>query len=94
VVPGETFKTCIQETSKNRNVGIVQVDIYVPKDQGAGEARTTAVAAGKYFQRLSLSVAGEGFAQFKESSISGRGEQRGRYKHMAVIPYYYDFDPA
>ncbi len=94
VIAGDTFPTGIVRDSRSRNVGIIQIDVYAPKDQGAGEGRGVAFEAGNYFRRLRITVAGEGGAVFKEPSVSGRGTVRGRHKQMVTIPYYYDFRPA
>lgn len=77
--------------SKSRNVGLLQVDVFTPKDQGAGEAYTMAYNAGMIFKRQDLSVGSEGLVVFKDPSIQDRGEVRGRHKHMMRIPYRYDF---
>jgi hypothetical protein len=94
VVSGDTFPGGIQKNSRSRNVGIIQIDVYTPKDQGAGEGRSVAFAAGNYFKRLRLTVPGEGEAVIKEPTVVGRGIVRGRHKQMATIPYYYDFIPV
>lgn len=78
-------------TSKSRNVGVIQIDVYTPKDTGTGTARVMAYALGNAFKRLTVPVAGEGQITFKDASVTSRGEVRNRHKHMVSIPYRYDF---
>lgn len=77
--------------AKSRNVGLIQVDVFTPKDQGAGEAYKMAYASGGIFKRVDANVASEGHAVFKDPTIQDRGEVRGRHKHMMRVPYRYDF---
>ena len=78
-------------TAKSRNVGLIQVDVFTPKDQGAGEAYRMAYDAGNIFKRRDLAVGTEGLVVYKDPTIMDRGEVRGRHKHMMRIPYRYDF---
>lgn len=87
----DTMPINIGHEAKSRNVGLIQVDVFTPKDQGAGEAYEIAYASGNIFKRRSLSVGAEGLVVFKDSSIQDRGEMRGRHKHMMRVPYRYDF---
>lgn len=87
----DTMPINIGHEAKSRNVGIIQVDVYTPKDQGAGEAYEIAYASGNIFKRRSISVGTEGLVVFKDPSIQDRGEVRGRHKHMMRVPYRYDF---
>lgn len=77
--------------SKSRNVGVIQVDVYTPKDTGSGLAIRMAYAAGKVFKRKNVIVGAEGLIVYKDPSIQDRGEVRGRHKHMMRVPYRYDF---
>lgn len=77
--------------AKSRNVGLIQVDVYGPKDTGAGATQTLAYQIGKAFKRVNLLVATEGHAVFKDPSVQSRGEVRGRHKEQMRVPYRYDF---
>ena len=87
----DTLPINVGQEAKSRNVGLVQVDVFAPKDQGAGEAYEIAYACGHIFKRQSWIIGSEGLAVFKDFSIQDRGEVRGRHKHMMRIPYRYDF---
>lgn len=88
----DTVPICIGGASMNRNVGIIQVDVYTPKDQGTGEGREIAHFAGKVFKRKDFSVGVEGKATFKEHTVLDRGEVWGRHKEEMRVPYWYDFN--
>ncbi|MEE9310996.1 MAG: phage tail terminator-like protein, partial [Planctomycetota bacterium] len=77
--------------AKSRNVGLIQVDVYGPKDTGAVATQTLAYQIGKAFKRVNLLVATEGHAVFKDPSVQSRGEVRGRHKEQMRVPYRYDF---
>ena len=94
VVAGETFPCGIVEDGKSRNVGLIQIEVFTPKDTGAGEARLKAYTIGKFFRRLNLSVTSEGHAVFKEPMITSQGVVRGRHSQLVRVPYYYDFDSS
>lgn len=94
VIAGDTFQNCIDQNSKSRNVGIVHINVFTPKDQGAGEGRNIAHRIGKSFRRLNLVVGVEGVAVFREPTVKTRGEVRGMHKEVVTIPYHYDFTPT
>jgi hypothetical protein len=79
-------------TSRSRNNGLVQIDIYTPKDIGAGEGMRIAHRAAKLFKRAGFFVTTEGFARFRDASIQDRGEARGRHRAMVRVSYRYDFN--
>jgi len=87
----DVFPINLGITAKSRNVGLVQVDVYTPKDTGAGQARELAYAAGNVFKRKNFSVDSEGTVVFKDPSIQDRGQERGHQKYMMRVPYRYDF---
>lgn len=87
----DTMPINVGHEAKSRNVGLIQVDVYTPKDTGAGLAYTMAYAAGMIFKRQDLLVGSEGNVVFKDPSIQDRGEVRGKHKHMMRVPYRYDF---
>lgn len=87
----DTIPINLGHAAKSRNVGLIQVDVFTPKDEGSGEAYRMAYKAGNIFKRRDLSVANEGLVVFKDPSIQDRGEVRGRHKHMMRVPYRYDF---
>jgi hypothetical protein len=87
----DTMPINIGHEAKSRNVGLIQVDVFTPKDEGAGEAYNMAYQAGMIFKRQDLSVGGEGLVVFKDPSIQDRGQVRGRHKHQMRVPYRYDF---
>lgn len=78
-------------SAKSRNVGLVQVDVYAPKGNGAGTANSLAYSIGQAFKRVSLPAATEGLITFKDPSVQSRGIVRGRYKEQLRVPYRYDF---
>lgn len=77
--------------AKSRNVGVVQIDVYTPKDTGAGEGGDIAKVCSKIFKRLTANIGTEGQATFKDPSILDRGTVRGRHKTEMRVPYRYDF---
>jgi len=77
--------------SKSRNPGLIQVDVYTPKDTGAGEGQAIAYFASRIFKRQVLAVGVEGTVTFKDPSVQDRGEVRGRHKEQMRCPYRYDF---
>jgi hypothetical protein len=80
------------ETARSRNNGIVQIDVYTPKDEGAGDGKRIAHFAAKLFKRVGFNVTSEGFVRFRDPAIQDRGEVRGRHKEMVTISYRYDFN--
>ena len=79
-------------TSKSRNVGLIQVDVFGPKDVGAGSANTLAYNIGRAFKRRQLTiVADNGHLVFKDPSIQPRGPVQGKHKEQMRVPYRYDF---
>jgi len=79
-------------TAKSRNVGLVQVDVYGPSDQGAGPVNTLAYQIGRAFKRLQLTVSADnGHCVFKDPAVQARGEMRGLHKEQMRVPYRYDF---
>jgi len=79
-------------TAKSRNVGLIQVDVYGPKDVGAGPTQTLAYQIGRAFKRRQLTITAEnGHCVFKDHSVQSRGEVRGRHKEQMRVPYRYDF---
>lgn len=93
ILPSEdVLPTNLGITSKSRNVGLVQVDVYGPKDIGAGPPQTLAYQIGRAFKRRQLTIVSEnGHCVFKDHSVQSRGEVRGRHKEQMRIPYRYDF---
>lgn len=87
----EAFPINLGIESKTRNVGLIQVDVFTPKDQGSGEAHRIAYAAGNIFKRQVRNILTEGTVTLKDPSVTDRGEVRGRHKQMMRIPYRYDF---
>lgn len=77
--------------SKSRNVGIIQIDVYTPKDMGAGEGGTIGKVCAGLFKRITVSVWTEGQATFKDPVILDRGTVRGMHKTEMRVPYRYDF---
>ncbi len=89
----ESYPTHLGRAAKSRNVGIVQVDVYFPPDQGDGPGTALAEDAAALFTRLDAPVAGEGRVRFKDGTVSPRGEMNGKRKVRARIPYEYDYTP-
>lgn len=88
----ETFQMGVSNTSKSRNVGLVQADVYGPKDQGAGPTGDVAHAIAKLFHRLPLEVSDEGWVVFRDSSVKDMGDSEEEHRQMMRVPYKYDFD--
>jgi hypothetical protein len=76
----------------SRNPGVIQIDVFCPKDTGAGDAKRMAYAAGKLFRRLKLNVTDEGVATFKDPTVKSWGTTRGWHREIVSLPYRYDFD--
>lgn len=79
--------------AKARNVGVIQIDVYTPKDTGNREGKEMAWKLAKHFRRLELPVDTEGSVTFRDPTVQDRGEVRNRHKEMVSAPYRYDFDP-
>lgn len=77
--------------AKSRNVGVIQVDVYTPKETGGGVGNTLAYQIGRLFKRQNVNVGTEGHIVFKDSAVQDRGEVRGRHKEQMRCPYRYDF---
>jgi hypothetical protein len=88
----DTMPINLGHEAKSRNVGLIQVDVFTPKDTGAGDGYLIAYACGNVFKRQTLSVGAEGLVVFKDPSIQDRGQVRGRHKYMMRVPYRYDFE--
>ena len=87
----DTRPVAVGIEARSRNVGLVQIDIFTPKDIGAGRGRRLAKFAASMFHRHNRQIADEGYATFRDAAIVDKGEARGRNKHQVRIPYRYDF---
>lgn len=81
----------IGNKSKSRNVGLIQVDVFVPKDEGSGRAYNYAYDAGRVFKRQVITVHGEGKITLRDPGITSRGDVNGKFSYMMRVPYRYDF---
>ena len=88
----DVFPINIGLTSKSRNVGVVQADVYSPKNIGAGLARTIAYSIGNSLKRRDIASGVEGLIVFKDPAVVDRGEMRGKHKQEMRCPYRYDFE--
>lgn len=92
VIPSdETLPLALGGEANSRNVGIVQADVYGPKDRGAGETGDIAFEISKNFHRHPLEVLGEGWVVFKDSSVRDMGDAEEEHRQMMRVPYRYDF---
>lgn len=92
VIPSdETLQMALSGDAKSRNVGLVQADVYGPKDQGAGPTGDIAFAIAKEFRRRPLVVGEEGTVVFKDPSVKDMGDSEEEHRQMMRIPYRYDF---
>lgn len=91
VIPGETFPINLGITAKSRNVGMIQVSVVGPKDQGAGATGAVAQIAGRIFRRKTRAVGTEGQVVYKDPSYMDMGIVNGKHMYVAKIPYRYDF---
>ncbi len=91
VLAGDTLPINLGITAKSRNVGLIQIDIIGPTDQGRGEAFRRAHEAGRFFRRQVRTIGNEGQVTYKDPSVSTIGQVRGKHMEMARVPYRYDF---
>ncbi|QGH74820.1 hypothetical protein MAL1_00073 [Bacteriophage DSS3_MAL1] len=77
--------------AKSRNVGVIQADVYGPKDEGAGPTGDIAFALGKSFHRLPVEVHGEGWVVFKDAGVKDMGDEEEEHRQMMRVPYRFDF---
>ncbi|AWY09163.1 hypothetical protein vBRpoSV10_41 [Ruegeria phage vB_RpoS-V10] len=95
VIPSEDVMPIgLGEDAKSRNVGIVQVDVYGPKDKGAGQTGNIAEYIRKQFHRLPLAVGSEGWVVFKDAGVKDMGDLGEEHRQMMRVPYRYDFKTA
>lgn len=87
----EVLPVSIGGESKSRNVGVIQADVYGPKDEGAGPTGDIAFALGKAFHRLPVEVHGEGWAVFKDAGVKDMGDDKEEHRQMMRVPYRFDF---
>lgn len=92
VVPGDSLPINLGITAKSRNVGIIQIDVYGPKDVGAGGVHNVASLCGLIFRRQTRTISTEGNLVCKDPSVVDTSNIRGRHSFMARIPYRYDFN--
>ena len=78
---------------KERNVGVIQIDFYTPKDTGSRDGAAMAWKLAKHFRQIELSVYEEGNVVFRSPSVRDKGEVRNRHKEQVDVPYRYDFLP-
>lgn len=93
ITSDETVPVGMGATAKNRNVGIIQIDVLGPKDRGAGETGDIAAAMGKWFARSDVAAGVEGKITFKEATIKDWGTVGEQHRQTVSIPYWYDFRP-
>jgi Bacteriophage related domain of unknown function len=92
VIPSEeVIPTGLGIGAKSRNVGIVQADVYGPKDKGSGETGDIAHFIGKQFKRLPVEVPNEGWIVFKDAGVRDMGSAGEEYRQCVRVPYRYDF---
>ena len=77
--------------ARSRNVGLVQIDVYGPKDVGAGGTRSIAEKLKKYFHRKQLVVGSQGGVVFKDAAAKDMGTEGEEHRYLVRIPYRYDF---
>ena len=91
VVSGDTFPINLGITAKSRNVGIIQISVVGPKDQGAGATHDIAYAAGRFFRRKSRNIGTEGHVVYKDPTVKDMELDDGKHIYAAMVPYRYDF---
>lgn len=92
VIPSEeVMQMSISDDAKSRNVGIVQADVYGPKDKGAGETGNIAFALAQSFRRAPVEVPGEGWIVFKDAGVKDMNEVEESHRQMMRVPYRFDF---
>lgn len=78
--------------AKSRNVGLIQVDVFGPKDVGAGSANKLAYDIGRAFKRRQITIVSDnGNLVFKDPAVVPRGPVQGKHKEQMRVPYRYDF---
>ena len=80
--------------AKSRNAGVLQIDVFTPKDTGSVRGATIAVFAASIFNRQTIGVPDEGTAVMKDGAVQDRGEVLGLHKQMVSVGYRYDFTLA
>jgi hypothetical protein len=76
--------------ARSRNVGIVQVDVMGPKDQGAGETADIAKVFRDALHRVPVEVPGEGWVIFKDATIKDVGDVGEEHRQMVRVAYRFD----
>lgn len=87
----DVFQVSITDTSKSRNVGVLQADVYGPKDQGAGPTGDIAFRLAQEFFRAPIEAGSEGWVVLKDSSVVDRGDLAEDHVQQMKVPYRYDF---
>lgn len=93
VIPSdEVFPVGMGLDARSRNVGLVQIDVYGPKDVGAGGTRAIADEMKKHFHRKQLPVGTQGAVVFKDAASKDMGTEGEEHRYLVRIPYRYDFE--
>jgi hypothetical protein len=87
----EVFQVGLGVDARSRNVGVLQADVYGPKDRGAGETGDIAFALAKAFTRLDIEAEAEGWVVCKDAGVQDLGDMDEEHKQMMRVPYRYDF---
>lgn len=77
--------------ANSRNVGLIQADVYGPKDRGAGETGDIAFFLAKQFRRKTLFAGEEGTIVFRDAAVKDMGDDEEEHRQSMRVPYRYDF---
>ena len=91
----ETVQVAFGNTARSRNVGIVQCDVYGPKDKGAGPTGAVAQYLAKKLTRWTTDVVeDQGYLTLKDASVVDMGDDAEEHRQTVRVGYRYDFSMA
>jgi hypothetical protein len=92
VIEGDSIQAELSTNPIERAIGIVQIDIFIPEDDGTSIGQKLAWDAGKAFDRWEVRLTNEATSYFKTPErFNDLGTSNG-FLHMAVrIPFRTDF---
>jgi len=91
VQDGEAFNASIGTARRvQRHPGIIQVDIYVPENQGTKTSREIADAVAVIFNTVQFSLGSSGTISTRAPALQGLGIEEGWDRKVLSIPFIRD----
>lgn len=91
-LPGDIIQASIGTESKNRSVGIYQIDIYTPKSQGTYASKEIVDDLFPFFNRGTVITNGSNTLRITSFKIGRANNEDAWYRQMIEIAYRSDID--